>query len=74
VQFSNCANVVQLFREFVAGAAEAGFVAAEAGENAGLVEQGAEGEGVADVVPAALELLLDLGFAAADFDFEEGGL
>ncbi|HXN46999.1 MAG TPA: hypothetical protein VN893_10195 [Bryobacteraceae bacterium] len=74
MQFPNCSEGVQLFCEFVAGSAEAGLVAAEAGEDAGFVEQGAEGEGVADVGAAGLELLFDRGFAAADFDFEEGGL
>ena len=74
VQFSERAEGVQLLGEFLAGAAEAGLVAGEASEDAGLIEEGAEGEGVADVVAAGLELLIDFGFAAGDLDFEEGGL
>ena len=74
VQFPIFLQSVQHFHDFVANAAEAGLVAAEAGEDAGFVVEGAEGEGVADVYAAGFELVFDVGFAAADFDLEEGGL
>jgi hypothetical protein len=73
VQFPIFLPGVQHFHDFVANAAEAGLVAAEAGEDAGSVIEGAVGEGVADVRAAGFELL-EVGFAADDFDFEEGGL
>lgn len=73
-QLSICAGGVERLGEFVADVAEAGLVAAEAGKGTGLVVEGAKGEGSADFVAAGAELLFNLGFAAADFDFEESGL
>ena len=74
IQCPVCAGGVERLDDLVADAAEAGLVAAEAGQDTGFVEERAEGEGRADFVAAGLELLLNFGFAAADFDFEEGGL
>jgi len=74
IQFPVCAGGVERLDDLVADAAEAGLVAAEAGKGTGLVVEGAVGEGGADFVAAGAELLFDLGFAAADFDFEESGL
>jgi hypothetical protein len=58
----------------LAGAAVAGFVAADGGEGLGLVgAEGAKGEGGAGVGVADLEFLVDLRLLAGHFEVEEGG-
>lgn len=61
------------FEGAVEGAGVAGLVAVEGGEDAGLVAQGAEGQGGAGLVGADFEFLLDPGFLAGHFEIEEGG-
>ncbi len=65
-------EIFEGFEGAVEGASVARLVTVEGGEDAGIVAQGAEGQGGAGLVVADLELLLDEVLAAGHFEVEEG--
>jgi hypothetical protein len=67
------AEAAEGIEDAVEGAAVAGLVAFEEGEGAGIVGEGAEGEGGAGALADGIEIALDLGLEFYHFDVEEGG-